>query len=222
MILNTPWVNGSRKTARNMTVRNVNGQSIAQGKRAAGTFTPSAETLGAQLTAALLWTIFRQAREVIRFGWTSKLQKQSAASAWYKYMYENAVGAVPVLSPTLDQSEARFSRGVMTPTVITGTASAATQIVTLNWATGAADSSQLGSDTFAAVITKQSSPNGIFDGLASGDTRADGSTIWSPGSIGTFAAADTLRVYGSFRGAPSSANAGTSSNDFLLTITVGA
>lgn len=223
MINQSPWGIGN-KTARNMTQRNVNGQWILSGRRAKGTFTPSPETLGAQEVAAYVWAVFRGARDYVRRGWTSKLQKQPAASAWYKWMYEHAMGATPVTTPTPTVVDFRFAKGTMLATDVTEIADASDESISFTWSTVLGDASQLLTDRFSWVVINVENPLNpdgtyrILSGTSAAPRSVGSLSVTTP--TGWMTAGDQLYVWTSFSGAGATANAGTSSSDDFKAVTV--
>lgn len=218
MINESPWGIG-RRTARNMTQRNVNGQWILSGKRAAGTFTPSPETLAAQAVARILWPIFRFWTGSVRHGWTSKLQKQPAASAWYGSMFKNAITGFPV-TPVLDPTALQVAKGSIAPTVITATISAATQTLAIAWNTSIVDDSQLGTDILGFALYNVDTGY-LYSQNAGLGTKGGAGVANVLFDVGTFTVGDVVRVIPFFYGAPSTANQGKSSDSVNLGVTVG-
>lgn len=219
-ISRNPYMTGSRKTAANMTWREVLGQQLFQTIRARGQSNPSPQYLFNQAIPAMLWPIFRLNAQNIRSGWLSKLTKQPASSAWYGSMVKAAVinvGGVPSIDGTLFG----ITKGTMTQTAFTAVAHAATQTVVLTWSATPADITQAATD-FTAVLATLTSPSVEFNNndpmrAEYGDaSRADGTTTVTlpPGS---FIVGDTVSVYLGFVGERLSSTAGTSSSSIQVT-----
>lgn len=200
-----------------MTLRNVNGQNIAQKKRESGTYTPSPETLGAQAAAAILWPIFRKAASTIRNSFTSRLAKQPAASAWYKEQYNNVLGATPVITPVLDLDELTFGKGTMSLTTLNDIdADVSDETVTIGWDVFS-DDTVLATDRVSIILINKDAADPIASMLQFSNVAARSATAYVAAvPTGWMSAGDVINAYLQFYGAPSTATAGTSSSTILL------
>ena len=204
-----PWGWGRTGTTADMTEYRLKGQQITKGRRAKGQSNPSPEYLLTQAISALMWPVFRQVSGEIRKGWTAKLEKQPAASAWYKYNY-----AAGLPSGVLSTAALSFAKGVITPTAITAIADASDQEITFTWSPDPADDSQLDTDVLAYVVTnidRTPIDNGYpaFIGNSPNIARSVGGAVqvFPPG---TFATGDNLYLWTFFIGASATLNSGKS------------
>lgn len=202
-----------------MTLRNVNGQNIAQKKRAKNTFTPSDTTLGAQNIASKLWPIYRPWRGAITKGWTSKLQKQPAPSAWYGRMYDVAFTDQDTPTPTLQPGELQVAKGDITPNSWTAAIDASAGTLTLTWPTSLADETQLATDV-VGVALYNTDTGYLYNQTLGVGTRGTGGSMVLNFPAGTFTAGDVVRVIPFMYGAASTDNAGKSSNSENIAVTV--
>lgn len=206
---------GARKTAANMTWRELLGQQIFQKIRALGQSNPSPAFLFNQLIPTLLWPAFRIGAAGIRAGWLSRLTKQPAASAWYGSMVKLAVVDVGGV-PQVDGSLFAISKGTMTQTPFTAVASVAAHTIVLTFPATAADSTQNVAD-LTNIFIVNSSVGTIWDQTQAmkaeyGDAvRNDGTTTVTV-PVGFFTLGQHLQVYLGFVADPLEANAGTSSS----------
>lgn len=220
------WMTGSRKTADNLTWRELMGQQIFQGIRAVGQSNPSPQFIQNQAVARAAWVLARPALAVIRLGITSKLTKQPAASAWYKDNRPAIIGTgvAPAIVPV--PANYIWSKGTMTPTPLglAASASAGARTVTVLFQTGIIDSTTLATDLPLLVLynaTKNLTAG--FVGLAGTDDRSLDAGTWAVStSLGFMSTGDSLYVYLGWYGAPTTLNAGTSSNSLEQHITVAA
>ena len=214
---------GSRKTARKMTWRELLGQQIFQGIRAAGQSNPSPQYLQSQAVAQFAWPMVRPALEVVRTGFTSKLTKQPAASAWYKANYAAIIGAstAPSISPV--PADWIFTKGTMTPTPYTtaAVASAGAKTVTIHFQAGNADITQANTDFPLVVIynADQQKTIGIAFGPGSNNRTTLAGTLIVNTPTGFMAVGDEIHIYLGWYGAPTTPNAGTSSTSVEESVT---
>lgn len=215
---------GARKTAANMTWRELLSQQVFQKIRAKGQSNPSPEFLYSQLVPTVLWDIYRMIKSGIIAGWTSKLQKQPAASAWYGYNYKFGIinsGGFPIVN----FPELKISKGTMTQTDFTVTNTTSAQTLTLTWDPTVVDETQNADDQVLIAVANtngttdpQGNPQFFLDMTAS---RADGTTVVTL-PAGTYVAADNIAVYLGFRGVSPNDNAGTSSTSIYKNRTASA
>ena len=216
----TPWLIAT-KSAGNMTLRNVNGQNIAQKKRAKGTYTSSPETIGAHLAAALLWPLFRKATGVVRKAFTSKLAKQPAASAWYSYQYNNTLGSTPVITPVLNLDDVIFGKGVMTQyamdTPVADVSALTVAFGFIGIPPGGDPTAEL-TDRLSVVLINDDATDPVASALSYPNVAARSATAATLDvPTGWMAAGDTIRIYSQWYGAASTPTAGTSSTTVLQT-----
>lgn len=220
MLSRSPWLQANQSAA-DMTARTVNGQLVLQKKRAKGTFTSSPETLGAHMAAAIVWPIFRKATGVIRKCFTSKLAKQPAASAWYKYQYANALGSTPVITPVLNLDNVIFGKGVMTQYAMdTPVADVSALTVTFGFIgipPGGDPTAEL-TDRLSIVLINDDATEPIASALSYPNVAARSATAATLDvPTGWMAVGNTIRIYSQWYGDVSTPTAGTSSTTVLQT-----
>ncbi|HSW92239.1 MAG TPA: hypothetical protein VLG09_06355, partial [Candidatus Saccharimonadales bacterium] len=153
MINYSPWLFNARRTAANMTGRNSRGQSILQGRRAKGTFTPSNGTLSAHVAAALIWPLFQHVPGFIREFFTGLSNGQTAASQFYAHAYTHAFTPDGSGGGSLDEAAIAYAKGTMTPTsILTFTGDVSDNALNFTWPAAVSDSSQNATDVPWYVI----------------------------------------------------------------------
>lgn len=216
---NGSFLKGLRGSAVNLTFKGFHDETVVQGKRAKGTFTPSEKTIQAQSVAAQLSAIYRLIRAVVLRGYTSKASNQSQYNAWYSENYANGFDLSSPPDAVFEPTTFSTAKGVMTQTPVSSvTADVSDGTVITTYPTTVSDASQSTFDEAIIVIHNRTQDKWI-NSAAGAAGRASG-TLSVGVPTGFMAAGNTVDVYLSFVAVPFEPNAGTSSNSVYATTTV--
>lgn len=190
---NGSFLKGLRGSAVNLTFKGFHDETVVQGKRAKGTFTPSPETLAAQSVAAQLSAIYRLIRAAVVNGFTSKASNQSEYNAWYSENYGEAFDLSSPPTATFLPAGFVATKGVMTPTpILTTVADVSNESVTTTFASTVADASQELTDYAITVIHNRTQDKWHVD--AEGTDRTAGTQVTGV-PPGFMVAGNTIDVY---------------------------